>query len=178
LPSGRGRRLRFGIAPADPQISAAAPAPPASDAFKFRWDVLLFCGFVLTTAPDATGIPLHEWVGLVLILVLVVHLALNWTWIVGATRQMFARLPGEVRLNHILDSLLFVFMTLTMVSGVLVSRSALRTLGLTPRPDAFWDHVHGIFGNIVIVLVGVHVAMHVRWIVSKMQRNRRPAAGQ
>ena len=113
-----------------------------------------------------------------LILVLVVHLALNWTWIVGTTRQMFARLPGEVRLNHILDSLLFVFMTLTMVSGVLVSRSALRTLGLAPKPDAFWDHVHGIFGNIVIVLVGVHVAMHVRWIVSKMQRNRRPAAGQ
>jgi hypothetical protein len=164
------------IKPADPSLPET-PAPlRVSDAFKFRWDVLLLFAFVASTAPNATGVALHEWVGLGLIVILVVHLVLNWNWIVGTTRRVFSRLPGEMRFNHLLDSLLFVAMTLTMVSGVLSSESALATMGIAIKSDHFWGNVHGAFAYATIGMVGVHLGMHVRWIVAKLKRTRREAA--
>jgi Domain of unknown function (DUF4405) len=132
--------------------------------------VLLFGGFFVSTAPEATGIAVHEWVGLALILILLVHLACNWNWIVGTTRRILGRLPGETRFNHFLDLLLFAAMTLTMVSGVLDSESALPSLGIALKPDHFWRYVHGIFAYTTIAIVGVHVGMHGDWILSKLKR--------
>ena len=172
---GGARTISSGIDAIDPTSPPAAANSPSSDAIRFRWDVVLFAGFVLTTAPEATGVPLHEWISLALIPVIVVHLALNWQWIVRTTRQTFRRLPGEMRINHVLDALLFIVMTLTMVSGILASRSALRTFGFTGPPDRFWDHVHGMFAFTTLSLVGVHVAMHVRWIAARLSRRKAPA---
>lgn len=94
----------------------------------------------------------------------------------GTTRRVFSRLPGEMRFNHLLDSLLFVAMTLTMVSGVLSSESALATMGIAIKSDHFWGNVHGAFAYATIGMVGVHLGMHVRWIVSKLKRTRRGGA--
>lgn len=141
--------------------------------FKFRWDVLLFLGFVLTTAPNITGITLHEWVSLALVPVIVVHVTLNWSWIVGVTGQMFRRLPKEVRFNHSLNSLLFLFMALTMVSGIVTSRRVLHAMGIAQgTPDYFWTHFHGIFAYTTVALVVVHLVAHVRWILAKLKYRR------
>jgi len=143
------------------------------DIFKFRWDVLLFFGFVFTTVPGVTGLTLHEWVSLTLIFVIVVHLTLNWNWIGGTIRQMFRRLPNGVRFSHTLNFLLFLFMALTMVSGVVASRRALHAMGIAQeKPDYFWDHLHGIFAYTTVGFVAVHLVAHLRWILAKLKRNR------
>ena len=148
-------------------------SPPPSDGFKFRWDVLVFLVFVLTCAPSFTGIPLHEWASIGLVALLVIHLLSNWNWIVEVSRRAGHRLGAEIRFNHILDSLLFVSFTLLMVSGLMVSESALPTLGLPARSDAFWRMLHVTSANVFPSLVAVHLAMHARWIVSRLRR--RPA---
>ncbi len=170
LPWGRRKSLSFGIKPPDSNPLPPTLAKPVPDAFKFRWDVLLFLVFFLTTVPNATGVPLHEWTGLAIIPVLLVHLLLNWTWIIRFSRQFFGRLPGEIRFNHLLDTLLFVGIALVMFSGLLASQSALRTLGIPLVPDPFWRHLHEIWSNVLIVMIGVHVAMHARWIIARLRR--------
>jgi len=149
-----------------------AKGPP--DGFRLIWDLLLFGLFVATCAPSITGVPAHEWVSIALIPVLVVHLLSNWEWIVSVSRRTFRRLPGETRFNHILDLLLFVSFALLMLSGLLVSVSALPALGLTPAPDPFWSRMHNGIANLFPSLIGIHVAMHARWVITQLRRKPVP----
>ncbi len=155
--------------------SPAAPTPPTRDHFKFRWDVLLLAVFLATCAPSVTGIPVHEWVSVAIVPIVAIHLAVNWNWIIDVTRRSLGRLQGEVRFNHVLDGLLFVGFALLMVSGILISESFLPSLGFARRTDPYWNNLHNTTANIFPSLIGIHLAMHWRWIVGKL-RGRTTAA--
>jgi hypothetical protein len=146
-----------------------SPPAPARENFKFRWDVLLLVVVLVTCAPSVTGIPLHEWASLAIVPIVAIHLAVNWNWIIDVTRRSLGRLAGEVRFNHVLDVLLFVSFALLMVSGILVSESALPVLGIPRKTDAFWTNLHNTTANVFPSLIGVHLAMHWRWIVGKLR---------
>jgi len=151
--------------------------PPVSDRFRFRWDLLLFVAFLVSCAPSFTGVPLHEWISLALVPVLGIHVMANWDWIVDVFRRTGRRLPGEVRVNQVLNTLTFLTFTLLMVSGIKVSEAALPALGLAPGPDPFWTRIHNTVANVFPSLIGIHVAMHARWIWARIRR-RPPAAQQ
>ena len=146
---------------------------PRSNRFRLRWDVLQFVVFVLLTAPHATGLPLHEWAGLALAPILVVHLAANWDWIVDKTRNVFRRQPGEVRFNHIWNTLMFVVAVVAIMSGILCSRQVVRSLGFSHPVDFFWAVVHSVSATVLIALVGVHLGMHFRWVIAQFRRSPR-----
>jgi hypothetical protein len=149
----------------------AAPAPaPARDSFKLRWDVLLFCVFVFAAMPHATGIFSHEWIGVALVPVLLVHLMLNWDWIVSTTRRMFSALPGEIRFNHVWDALLFVIFILATVSGLMISRFVFPALGIPHRADGFWIIMHTVSATILTLMIGIHIALHLRWVLARLKR--------
>ena len=52
----------------------------------------------------------------------------------------------------------------------MISRVALSTFGLTGQHDGIWRMVHSTATNIALILVGLHVALHWKWIVNAMQR--------
>lgn len=153
-----------------------SPPAPARENFKFRWDVVLLVVFLATCAPSVTGIPLHEWASLAIVPIVAIHLAVNWNWLIDVTRRSLGRLSGEVRFNHVLDLLLFASFALLMVSGIIVSESALPALGVPRKPDGFWTNLHNTTANVFPSLIGVHLAMHWRWIVGKLRRGGPAAA--
>ena len=157
-------------------MTPPTPAPaPARENFKFRWDILLLGVFIATCAPSVTGLPVHEWVSVAIVPIVAIHLAVNWNWIIDVTRRSLGRLQGEVRFNHVLDGLLFLSFALLMVSGILISESVLPWLGFAKRSDPFWSNLHNTTANIFPSLIGIHLAMHWRWIVGKL-RGRSTAA--
>jgi hypothetical protein len=144
-------------------------------------DAAIFGGFLLATDPHATGQAIHEWLGIAFGATIIVHLLLHWKWIVNVVRHTFTRLPGQVRLNSVLNSLLFVTVTLIIFSGIMISKVVLSTFGLTGQHDGIWRVVHTTATNAALVLVGLHVALHWKWIMSTVKRyvwqpvfNRRP----
>jgi hypothetical protein len=148
-------------------------------------DAAIFVGFLLATDPHATGQTIHEWLGIAFGVGIITHLLLHWKWIVNVVRRFFTRLPGQVRINSILNSLLFIAMTLIIFSGVMISKVVLRTFGLTGQHDGIWRVVHSTATNIALIIVGLHVALHWKWIVSTIKRytwqpivNRRPKQTQ
>lgn len=148
---------------------------PARDAFKLRWDALLFGVLVFAAMPHATGIVAHEWLGVALVPVLVVHLVLNWNWIIATTRQMFTALPGETRFNHVWDALLYVMFITATVSGLLFSRVVLPAIGLPLLADGFWGNVHAVSATVLTMMIGIHLALHLRWVLARLKRG--PVAG-
>ena len=144
--------------------------PPARDRFKLRWDVLLFALLVAAAMPHATGVAAHEWLGLALVPVILVHVVLNWSWIIATTSQMFTRLPGETRFNHIWDALLYVLFIAATVSGLMVSRVIVPALGIPSMMDSFWAILHTVSATSLTMMIGVHLALHLRWVWARLKR--------
>ena len=131
---------------------------------KVYADITLLVGYAFVNIPQSTGVPFHEWASILFIAPILVHLLLSWKWVVSVTRGMFGALQGKVRFNHTLDLIIFILMSLVMMTGLVISESALPALGLQPVIDPFWSKMHDVTANLTILVVGVHLAMHWDWI--------------
>ncbi|TWU43465.1 hypothetical protein Q31b_25060 [Novipirellula aureliae] len=139
-------------------------------------DLCMFIGMVLVLAPQATGIAIHEWASFLIIIPLFLHLIFAWKWIVSITRRFLTRIPGDVRFNYLLDWLLFFLFVTATFTGVVISEAALPALGIHLTIDPFWSALHDISANLLMLVIGVHLAMHWKWIVTNFRRYvlRRP----
>jgi hypothetical protein len=133
-------------------------------------DGTIFAGFLLATDPHATGQTIHEWLGIAFGAGIVTHLLLHWKWIVNVVRRFFGKLPGQVRINSLLNSLLFIAMTLIIFSGIMISKVVLSTFGLSGSHDAIWRWLHTSATNVALIIVALHVALHWKWIAGTLKR--------
>lgn len=134
--------------------------------FKIYLAALLLFLTVAAIDPWVTGIAFHEWISVLVILPLfIIHIQVDWKWIVSVSRRFFRRQPGRKRFNYVWDWLLFGMLTAVAVSGVLVSESFLPFFGISNSPDAFWVKLHSDSSSLLVLLLGVHLANHWRWVV-------------
>lgn len=139
---------------------------------QLNWliDIAAFCLFFLVSAPQTTDIPLHEWLSFVFFGTFIVHIVVHWQWIVDITSRLLKKLPGETRFNHAWDAIIFLMMTTAMVSGVLISESALPALGIRMVIDPFWNQLHDVSANLTLLMLAIHLALHWDWIVRAFNR--------
>lgn len=150
--------------------ATVSPKRMSSNQIKLYSDIVLFVSYVIVNIPQATGIPFHEWVSVLFIVPLVIHILLDWKWVVSVTKRMFGKLPGEVRVNHVLDLIIFIMMTLALMTGFVISEAALPAIGINVTIDPFWSAMHDLTANLTMLLIGIHLAMHWGWIVSAVKR--------
>ena len=143
-------------------------------------DVGILLTLLLAYAPQLTGLALHEWIGLGLVAVVVVHLLLSWRWIATATRMAFTSGRLRTRVNYALNWLLFTLIVVEVASGVVISQAALPAMGVTTLDDRVWRAVHNLTLNWTLLVTGFHVAMNwsqlARFIVAPIARLRGRAA--
>jgi len=134
--------------------------------------------FVIINAPQFTGLAWHEWISFAFVLPFLAHLILSWKWIVSVMTRLFKKLPGDTRFNQIWDTFLFVMMTVVIFSGTIISEKALPALNIHIKIDPFWRSIHTTSANLLMLMFGVHLAMHWKWIVSNFRRYilRQPSA--
>ena len=132
----------------------------------------LIAGLVLVLLSTAlTGLAWHEWLGIAVGLVIIVHLLLGWQWIASIAKRFFQSLPGTTRFEYILDALLFAAMTVTIYSGLMISRVAIPALGLNgAAPNFLWRGLHSLSANSLLLLVGLHLAFSWSWIVKTVRK--------
>ena len=115
---------------------------------------------VLTLAamvPALTGIPVHEWLGLVVTVLLLVHCGLR----APRLRALFRR-GGWMRVGALVDGAVYAVLALCLVSGRLVSGSVLPALGLYAPGYFFWDPLHAFSAKLLLALLLVHGFLHWR----------------
>lgn len=134
-------------------------------------DTGILAAFLVAMEPRFSGIAVHEWLSLALAATIVVHLLLHWKWIVGVGAQFFKKLWHASRLKFVIDSLLFVTFIAVMMSGILISRSALPALGIQfGQGDGAWRMLHRLSADASVLLVGLHFALNWGWVVSTVKR--------
>jgi len=129
-------------------------------------DLVLFVGMVLVLAPQATGIPLHEWGSVLILLPFLLHLLLDWQWIVSVSQRIFKHQNGQTRFNYYWNWFMFVMGVLATFSGFWVSEALLPSIGFPITIDPFWVEIHAFTANSVMIMLGVHLAMHWKWITT------------
>lgn len=135
----------------------------------FWLDALLLVAYTLAYSLGFTGLAVHEWLGIGLGAVLLVHLTLHWDWVIRTTQKLLRR-NGRERFIWLVNLLLLVCMTLCIASGILISEVALPALGITVPASFFWRQVHDTTATLTLILVPIHAALRWRWIVGVARR--------
>jgi len=152
-----------------PPVTVSRRRIMARTRLDFWLDALLLVAYTLAYSLGFTGIAVHEWLGIGLGVVLLVHLTLHWDWVIRTTRKLL--LPGgRERFIWLVNLLLLVSMTLCIASGILISEVALPELGITLRASSFWRNVHDTTATVTLILVPIHAALRWRWIVGMARR--------
>ena len=120
--------------------------------------------YLVAASPALTGIGIHEWLGLGVL--------------VEAVRSAFAR-PSWARTGNLALDLLIVaaFMTVT-VSGIMVSGAVLPALGLYADGYYFWDPLHAMSAKLLLALMLVHVAVHWPWFAKVFKKRKEKHEGR
>ncbi|NWF63392.1 MAG: DUF4405 domain-containing protein [Chloroflexi bacterium] len=142
----------------------------ASNRSKLLLDIGAFLAFLIAMDPRFSGLAIHEWLSLALGAVIIVHLLLNWEWIVNVTKRLFVKAKNGARVNYVLNWLLFIDGILIMLSGILISEAALPAMGITLPMNFAWRRLHDMSANLFLVLMGLHLSMHWNWIVTTLKR--------
>lgn len=138
--------------------------------FRYVMDIVLLVSFMLVSAPQAAGVPLHEWFSLFFIIPFSIHLLLHWDWIQRSFNRLVSNISGRERFNIVWDYLIYLMMLLVFVSGFLVSVALLPALNLSLNIQDFWSKIHHDSATIIMPMLGVHLALNFGWIVKLSKR--------
>lgn len=141
-----------------------------SNRTKLLLDIGAFAAFLIGMDPRSSGIAVHEWLTIALAATIVVHLLLNWGWIVEVTKRFFVKSTNGARINYALNWLLFIDGILIMLSGIMISETVVPALGLTIAPNFTWRGLHDFSTNFSLFLMGLHMALHWTWIANTVKR--------
>lgn len=141
-----------------------------SNRTKLLLDIGTFLAFLITMDPRFSGLAIHEWLSIALAGTIIIHLLLNWEWIVNVTKRLFIKATNGARINYVLNWLLFIDGILIMLSGIMISESAMPALGVTLPMNFAWRSLHDMSANLALFIMGLHLAMHWNWIVTTFKR--------
>ena len=133
-------------------------------------DVTIFFLFLIGFEPHLTGNNIHEWLNLFFAIAIIAHLAMHWDWTAAVLGQKVNRMSRTLRINSVVDMLLaFTFVAL-ILSGLMNSRSILGVSDAQVPRHSIWHEIHSVFGNFLLFLVGVHFALHWKWLACAWTR--------
>ncbi|MBP3869410.1 MAG: DUF4405 domain-containing protein [Faecalicoccus sp.] len=127
--------------------------------------ILLLC----LMAYQITGAALHEWIGIIMTVLVIVHQILNKRWY-GA---LFKGKYNLYRISQtVVNILLIISFILTAVCGMAMSGHAVPFLyGILPVSIARSFHL--ALSHWAFILMGLHLGLHVPMILSKWKLNQR-----
>lgn len=126
-----------------------------SRTLKLIFDIVLLAFLALLYSKRAVSMKFHEWGGLALGALFLVHKGLNFRWIRSVTAGIFR---GKVKLNGlwIVDLLLLIAMAAVLVTGLFISK----TLPTALRNGRGLQTWHYFAAAVSLLLTGVHLGWH------------------
>ena len=160
------------------EIASPPPRDPktARARYLLALDVGMLVFVCVLEALSLTGLWLHEWLGFLLCVLVLLHLILQWPWFVTEFPRLFTRGAPRARVNLVLNCLLFMVMVAVLVSGVLISNQIAPLTGNALGRPRVWSELHSWLNFTLVVLVGVHLALNWNWILGVMRRRIVPLA--
>lgn len=107
-------------------------------------DAVVLVVYALAANPAVTGVPLHEWLGMGALAVVVAHAAMHADYLLD-TFLSAAHRRGMRFAKAVLDMALVLAFMVCCVSGLMVSGEVLPALGLYAEGYYFWSPLHAAY---------------------------------
>lgn len=132
---------------------------------KWIVDAIVFIALLFVFLPDLTGFALHEWIGIAIAGVLLVHFLQHWNWVIS-TSQRISNLKGKVLSRYLVNGGLALGFTTITVTGLVIS-----SLLMLPLDNyEAWRLVHVSSSYITVTLLILKFVMH--WdMIAKVLKN-------
>lgn len=135
---------------------------------KILLDIVMVILLVLMFKKNVISMSFHEIGGLVVCGLFVVHMLLNYKWIIGVTKKLFSKgLKFKTRLGYIINVLLLLIMAFIGVSGILISKTIFTNISSN---NIFWKIGHQVVSGYGIILVGIHIGLHWDFLRSHFKK--------
>lgn len=121
-------------------------------------DALALVLYVVVSLPALTGVGVHEWLGLGVGVVLLVHGAQHVDF---AGRLLASRCSPRAVGRILLDAALVLAVAVVMLSGLMESGAVLPTFGLYAEGYYFWGPLHAASAKVLLALLIVHGALNI-----------------
>lgn len=131
---------------------------------KLIVDILMFVLLLLEFSRLFTGAFLHELIGIVLLILVIIHLILNKNYILNIPKVKY-KLKNTLML--IINILLIISFLLTIVFGLLSSGEVLTFLNIH---NLTIIKLHKIFGNVSLIVIGIHLGINFNAMFGKITK--------
>lgn len=133
--------------------------------FKVSIDIIMTVLFLVLMAYHITGNRLHEWLGILLILLFIIHHILNWKWYSSLFKGRYTIFRS---IMVIVNTLLFLSMAGMAVSGILLSHEVFGFLNI--RGGAFGRRLHMVSTSWGFCLMAVHIGFHMGMVIGTVKK--------
>lgn len=129
-------------------------------------DVLMLVGYLFCFYLEFTGVIGHEWLGVGIGLLAVLHTWLHWDWVVAVTKRFFAGTGANCRLFYLVDILIVIGFIVILETGLVIST----WLNLDIMTYVVWLDIHTYTSYATLALLVLKVGIHWRWVVNITSR--------
>ena len=122
-------------------------------------DSTMFLSFIVLMSWRLSGVAAHEWIGVALIVLILAHLVVHWSWVEGSVVRV--RRHGHRRglIALVLNTALFISMGAALVSGIVISKVIFPNT-LLPGDYLHWHSLHDGASTIALFILALHVALN------------------
>ena len=136
----------------------------------FLLDIMLLVSVCMLESVGFTGLVIHEWLGLAIVVMVLAHLLFSWSWIATQSRRFFTRQTIRERINYLINFTLFLAVTAAVFSGVLISERAIPMLTgekFSSREMYMrWSGPHQVSSHVILIFAGFHLAINWDWLLA------------
>lgn len=125
-------------------------------------DAVLMVGYLFCFYVEFTGVAGHEWLGVGLAALTLLHFWLHWDWVKAITKRFFKGANGKNRWYYAIDFLLVLGFVVILETGLVIST----WVNLALDNYLVWLNLH-IYSSIATLgLLVIKVGLHWRWVVN------------
>jgi hypothetical protein len=135
---------------------------------KIALDVVMTILFICLMNLAWTGVFLHEWIAIGIVVLFAVHLIINRQWIVGVARRFSVIASLRTRVLFVLNMVLALAMGITVISGVLISQYLF--MPLAAANIDLWYTLHAVASWLGLCVILAHTLLHWQWIRNVIRR--------
>ncbi len=136
--------------------------------FKIIIDMLLFIITIALFNIGLVGNLMHEILGTVMAILIVVHIILNFKWIKQVTKN-FKKTNAKTKIMYIVDIFIMIIYLGTIICGILIANEIFNfhmssSLGLVLT--------HLTLGRLAIITMFIHLGLHLDRILKKVENKK------
>lgn len=136
---------------------------------KIVLDIVMFISMVLLMKINITGLQLHEILGICLFIIFIIHKIINFKWVKSVGKNILNKnMKSKSKIMFFLDLILFIFVTLNVATGILVSKFIL--VSITVNNIETVTILHKFFAWWSLILISIHIGLHWENVVNCFER--------